>query len=410
MQCEIITIGDEILIGQVVDTNSAWMARSLNEVGVKVARITSVQDEAIEIKNALDNAFKNYELVLMTGGLGPTRDDITKKVLCEYFKTVMVINEDVLSDVRKYVSTFNELNRKQAEVPQACNVIRNMHGTAPGMWFDDDNKVLVSMPGVPSEMEMMMKESVLPKIKQHFTLPFIIHKNIVVQGIAESELAIKLDAFENELPLTIKLAYLPSPGHIRLRLSFCGSEQESLIKIADELSNKLALLVKDYFCGNEDIPIEQIVGNMLASKGLSLSTAESCTGGNIAHMITSVEGSSAYFKGSVVAYANEVKIHILDVPEAILLNNGAVSKETVEIMASNVRKKFKSDYAISVSGIAGPGGGTDKKPVGTVWIAIASPEKTISTHFLFGNNRERNIIRASITALNMLRKVLMGID
>jgi nicotinamide-nucleotide amidase len=407
MKAEIITIGDEILIGQIVDTNSGWVARELNLAGIGVNRMISISDNNDEIYKSLDDSFSKVDLILMTGGLGPTRDDITKQTLAEYFGTTLQINEDVLLHIEKLLSGksigMNALNRKQAELPVNCKVIHNACGTAPGMWFEKNGKVLVSMPGVPFEMIMMMENEILPRIKSHFNTPAICHKTILVHGIAESTLALKISDWETALPSYMKLAYLPSPGIIRLRLSASGNEGNSL---DEAVNNQFALLkpfLGEFFFAEGDVKVENVIGNLFISNKKTLAVAESCTGGNIAHLLTLMPGSSAYFKGGVVAYSNEIKMAVLDVSEAVLMEHGAVSKQVVEVMARNVALKFNTDFGIGISGIAGPNGGTSAKPVGTVWIAVFNGSETISEKFLFGDNRERNITRASISGLNMLR-------
>lgn len=413
MKAEIITIGDEILIGQIVDTNSAWIARELNLTGIGVNRMISVSDNKEEIYKALDDSFSKVDLILMTGGLGPTRDDITKQTLAEYFGTVLELNPEVLLHIEKLLSgksiSMNELNRKQAELPVNCSVVHNACGTAPGMWFEKNGKVLVSMPGVPFEMIMMMENEVLPRIKAHFKTPAICHKTILVHGIAESALALKIAPWESALPSFLKLAYLPSPGIIRLRLSASGNEGESLEKAVDEQFALLKPILGEKFFADGDVKVENVIGNLFIHYKKTLAVAESCTGGNIAHLLTLMPGSSSYFKGGIVAYSNEIKSAILGVSEITLAQNGAVSKEVVEEMAQNVAMKFNTDFGVGISGIAGPDGGSPAKPVGTVWIAVFNGSEIISERFLFGDNRERNIIRASISALNMLRlQILRG--
>lgn len=411
MQAEIITIGDEILIGQIVDTNSAWIARQLNGIGISVKQISSVSDSREHILKALEEAESRADLILITGGLGPTKDDITKHTLCEYFNTSLRYDDEVYKHVevlfKRYGLKVTELNRKQAEVPENCTLIHNAYGTAPGMWFDVRGKVFISMPGVPYEMKAMMENEILQKIKTHFKTPTILHRTVLTQGIGESFLADKINDWENSLQkVNIKLAYLPSPGIVRLRLSTSGNDEKSLLKIVDKKIEELHSIIPKYIFGYEEDKLEEIIGKLLIENKKTLSTAESCTGGYIAHRITSVPGSSAYYKGSVVSYSNEVKVSLLGVSEETILEYGAVSEQVVREMAEGVQKKFKTDFAIACTGIAGPEGGTAEKPVGTVWIAIATPgSRNIKTKkFLFGDNRTRNIQITSITALNMLRK------
>jgi nicotinamide-nucleotide amidase len=413
MQAEIITIGDEILIGQIVDTNSAWMGTLLNENGIKVYQITSVSDNRQHILNALKEASERADIILITGGLGPTRDDITKHTLCEYFNAKLRLDKDILVDVtnifKKFGREVTEINRKQAEVPENCIPLHNYNGTAPGMWFEEKGKIYVSMPGVPFEMKALMAEEVIPRLKKKFTLPFIMHKNVLTQGIGESALAEKISDWEDSLAVeNISLAYLPSPSVVRLRLSTRGTDAN---KMQDSINRKVAELQKiagDYIYGYDNDTMESVVGALLLKRKETISTAESCTGGYIAHRITSVAGSSDYFKGAIISYANEIKIKELGVREEVLKEHGAVSQPVVEQMAKAARERLNTDYSIAVSGIAGPGGGTPEKPVGTVWIAIATPKRVFSKRWLFAGNRERNILVTGLTALNMLRKELLS--
>jgi len=411
MQCEIITIGDEILIGQVVDTNSAWMAKELNLAGISVKQITSVSDDKQHIMNALNEARTRVDLILITGGLGPTKDDITKATLCEYFNTTLVRNWDVFREIKKVFDSrdlpYTDINQKQADVPVNCKVIMNTKGTAPGMWFEEFGKVFISMPGVPHEMMAMMSNFVIPKLKEHFETPYILHQTILVQGIGESFLSERIASWEDALPKGFKLAYLPAIGTLRLRLSATGEDKTKQEKQMKDLIDKLTPIISQYIYSYEDETMEQIVGRLLKEKGMKLSTAESCTGGYIAHRITSVPGSSAYFEGSLITYSYEIKENILGVKKETLEQYGAVSEQVVLAMAEAAREQFKTDYSIAASGIAGPSGGTNEKPVGTVWIAISTPHKTFAKRYQFGNDRERNIIRTSITALNLLRVELL---
>ena len=412
MKAEIITIGDEILIGQIVDTNSAWMAVELNKIGIKVHQITSISDEKEHIVKTLNDAFERAEIVLMTGGLGPTNDDITKKTLAEYFDSEMEINQDVLSDIEALIAkrsgSMNDLNYLQASVPKKCTVIRNPIGTAPIMWFNHGKSVLVSMPGVPFEMKLAMKHEIIPRLAKHFKTPFILHKTIITTGISESALAQKLTGFEAGLPSNLKLAYLPTPGLIRLRMSIFGDVESELQQIIDEKTKELQQTISQYIWGYDTDTFESVVGHLLLDKKASLSTAESCTGGTIAKLITSVPGSSAYFKGSIVAYDNAVKQNILGVKHETLSHFGAVSQQVVEQMAVGVMALLDTDYAIASSGIAGPDGGTDEKPVGTTWLAVASKSGVVSKKFSFGDSREHNTSKASTSALNFLREILLS--
>lgn len=414
MQVEIITIGDEILIGQIVDTNSAFIGQLLNLNGMSVKQITSVSDNKEHIIKALDEAKTRADVILVTGGLGPTKDDITKKTLAEYFNCKMRFDEQAYQDVVDLFSLYGKevtpINRLQAEVPEKCEVIRNKNGTAPAMWFELDSKIIVSMPGVPYEMKAIMQEQVIPRLKTRFKLPAIFHKTVLTQGLGESFLSELISDWEDSLAsLNIKLAYLPSPGIVRLRLSTKGNSEKDLIANVESKIAELQKIIPEYIYGyeiygEERETLEHIVGKLLKEKKKTISTAESCTGGYISHLITKVAGSSEYYMGSVISYSYEIKESELGVSKEILNTQGAVSQAVVEQMAKSIREKYKTDFSISASGIAGPGGGTEEKPVGTVWIAVATPTKIISEKFLFGNNRERNIQKTANAALNMLRK------
>ncbi len=418
MLAEIITIGDEILIGQIVDTNSAFIATLLNLNGISVKQISSVSDNREHILKALDEAKERVDIVLITGGLGPTKDDITKKTLCEYFKTNIRFDENVYQDVATVFAAYGKevtsINRLQAEVPEICTTIRNKNGTAPGMWFDVDGKIFISMPGVPYEMKVMMQNQIIPQLKKQLKLPFIIHKTILTQGIGESALCELICDWEDSLASDdIKLAYLPAPGMVRLRLSTKGKDVNKLNDLVNRKTEELKIIIPEYIYGYENFgeeneTLEQIVGKLLHDKKKTISTAESCTGGYISHLITKVAGSSEYFTGSIISYSNKIKESELGVSKKMLETFGAVSQPVVEQMAKAIREKYKTDYSIATSGIAGPGGGTNEKPVGTIWIAIATPDKIFSEKFLFGNNRERNIQKTANAALNMLRKELIS--
>jgi nicotinamide-nucleotide amidase len=408
---EIITIGDEILIGQIVDTNSAWLAQQLNDIGINIFQITSISDNKNHIINALDLAYSRVDLILVTGGLGPTRDDITKQTIAEYFQTRLVRNEQVLEHIQNLLSfrgvSMNDLNVHQADVPESATVIQNDYGTAPCIWMEKNDKVFVFMPGVPFEMKGIVSDQLLNRFKQRYNTPAIVHKTLMLQGIPESQLALLIEPWELQLPPNIKLAYLPVPGLIKLRLTAKGDTQEKLSALIDREVQKVMPVITEWYYGEDEEPLEITIAKLLKYNNKTLATAESCTGGKIASLITTVPGSSTYFKGSIVAYANEVKTKVLGVKEAIIREHGAVSKETVEAMALGVRNLLNTDYSIATSGIAGPDGGSDEKPVGTVWIAVASEKQVIATKFLFGDNRERNIIRSSITAMNELRKLIL---
>jgi len=412
MIAEIITIGDEILIGQVIDSNSAFIAESLNSIGISVGQITSIGDTADQIKQTLDEASLRAELILITGGLGPTRDDITKKTLAEYFGSKLIVNEEALSMIEKLLTPrgvqMNELNRSQAVLPDNCELIPNRFGTAMGMWFTRKGRHFISMPGVPYEMKGMMTGFILIQLRERFRLPAVEHRTILTQGVPESHLAMRLEQFEDQLPGNIKLAYLPSPGMVRLRLTAKGAEKQAVRDLLEKEAEKLVKIIPEAVYGQEDQKLEAIIGELLLQKNATLVTAESCTGGTIAQMIVSVPGASRYFAGSVVAYSNDLKTRILGIDKALIDKYGAVSRQVAGAMAENVRLLCRSDYAIATSGIAGPDGGTPDKPVGTTWIAVASPHKMICEPFQFSDVRDRNIQRTSVTALNMLRKLLLA--
>lgn len=410
MVAEIITIGDEILIGQIVDTNSAWMAQKLNLAGIKVKQITSVSDDKQHILESLLQASQRADLILITGGLGPTKDDITKKTLAEYFNTGLRTDQDALENVRqifaRYKVEVSEINKKQAEVLENCTTLLNKNGTAPGMWVEDNGKIYVSMPGVPFEMMYMMEELVIPKIKEAFKLPNIYHHTILTAGIGESILAEKIASIEESLPNHLKLAYLPKLGIVRLRLSGSGTNADALKAEILSFSKLIVDQISEFVIVENDIPLEKAILDFMESKQLTLSTAESCTGGYISHLITQNPGSSRVFLGGAVSYSNRLKEIMLGVSVQTLTDYGAVSEETVREMAIGARTKYNSDYSISVSGIAGPDGGTIEKPVGTVWVAIAGKNKILTKKYTFGNKRAQNIERAAISALSLLFKLL----
>ena len=410
MKVEIIIIGDEILIGQVVDTNSAWMAQELNKAGFELDRITTVGDEESVILNVLKEATERSPIVLITGGLGPTNDDITKKTLCKFFNTKLIFNENVYNDVVEMLSkrhvVINQLNKDQALVPENCEVIRNPAGTAPVMWFNHLKGVLVSMPGVPFEMQVAMTESIIPKLSKKFKKGVIIHKTVQVYNIPESMLAERISNWENALPPFIKLAYLPAYGKIRLRLTGKGDNAKIIEDTIQKNIESLYQIIGDNIYGYDDESVQESLLKLLRAKKSTICTAESCSGGFIAHLITSVSGASDCFKGGIVAYSNEIKKNLLGVNEDILKQYGAVSRQTVEQMALGVCKALNADYAIATSGIAGPTGGTPEKPVGTVWIAWVGNGKVTSDCFQFGNDRERTIIRASETGLIRMKMML----
>ncbi len=409
MFAEIITIGDELLIGQVTDTNSAWMGRELNKIGIEVHRVVSVRDRADEITEAVDDAMNRANIVLVTGGLGPTKDDITKQTLCAYFGTELVFSEEVFENVKRVLAgkiPMNALNKSQAMVPKDCLVINNRVGSASVSWFERDGKVLVSMPGVPQEMTTVMTEEVLPRLREKFDTDVIMHKTFTVKNYPESVLAEKLESWEVALPECIKLAYLPKLGIIRLRLTGRGRDGLSVKLALEKESRKLEEILGDDIFDEEDTPLEILVGNLLKKKNLTVSTAESCTGGSIAARLTSVPGSSEYFKGGIVAYSNEVKEELLHVSSVTLQERGAVSEETVIEMVKGAMDTLKTDCAVATSGIAGPGGGTKEKPVGTVWIAAAYKKEIITLKQETNRGREMNVERAGNNALLLLLELL----
>jgi nicotinamide-nucleotide amidase len=404
----IITIGDELLIGQVIDTNSAWIAQELNKSGISVKHRIAVGDVWEDIWQALDEESKQASLIIITGGLGPTADDITKPLLCEYFGGKMVVHQPTLDHLTELFEKvlkrpMIERNAKQAEVPDVCTVLKNERGTAPGMLFKKEGKIFVSLPGVPHEMKWIMEHHVIPMIPTLFYTGFIEHRTLLTAGIGESFLADLVQPVEEALPPHIKLAYLPNYGMVRLRLTAFGSDKAELQAEIDTHFNLFKEKVKEFLVTDHDIPMELVVGNLLKQTGSTLATAESCTGGYIAHLLTTHAGSSAYFTGSVVSYANSVKQNILHVKEETLQTVGAVSEETVIQMAKSVLALMQTDYAIAVSGIMGPDGGSPEKPVGTVWIAVANKEKAVTKQFHFRFDRRRNIELTANNALNLLR-------
>jgi nicotinamide-nucleotide amidase len=417
MKAEILTIGDEILIGQVTNTNSVWIAQQLNLIGVKVIHMATVSDDHEEILKALHNAEKRADIVFITGGLGPTKDDITKKTFAEFFGVELILDEKILVDVSSFFikrgREISQLNKDQALIPKGCRPIRNKSGTAPGMWMKKGNVHFISMPGVPYEMKEMMLAEILPSVKTEFKLPKIYHKTVLTQGMGESMIAEIIEEWENGLAKkNIKLAYLPQPGLVRLRLSTSGDDEQKIKQVVDSEIEKLIPLIKDQVYGfenyGEEMPtIERVTSDLLKERKQTLSIAESCTGGYISSVFTAIPGSSEVFKGGIVPYGNEAKHELLNVDNAIFEKHGAVSKECVIALAENVRKKFNSDFSIAVSGVAGPGGGTPEKPVGFVWIAVSSKEKTLAKSFQFGDHRGRNIVMTSNAAVSFLRKFIL---
>ena len=411
MKAEIITIGDEILIGQIVDTNSAWIGEQLNLNGIEVYQITSVHDERTQIMEALDKAAEKVDLVLITGGLGPTKDDITKNTLCEYFQTELVFHEPTLEHIKDRFKLrnidINKLNHDQAMIPKNCTVLFNKVGTAPGMWFEKNDTIFVSVPGVPFEMQYLVEFEIIPRLIKTGRTKAIVHKTVLTQGVPESMLAMKLEEWEDALPENVKLAYLPNSMSVRLRLSAIGNDKTVLEQIVEKEIQKLQKLIPKDIYGYDNETMAEVIGRLLKGQNKKLAIAESCTGGYISHQITSVSGCSEYYQGSVTTYSNEAKQNLLGVKAETLVKFGAVSEEVAREMAEGAKKVLNADYSVATTGIAGPTGGTEEKPVGTVWIAVSAPNKTIAKKFVFGNNRERNIIRSGQTALQLLRRVIL---
>jgi len=412
MYAEIITIGDEILIGQILDTNSKWIAEELNKIGISVYQITSIQDDKQHILKALKQAQENCDIVIVTGGLGPTKDDITKLTLAEYFNDKLVLNEEIAHHIKnmfeKLNYAFTEINRNQALVPTKCEPLKNELGTAPGMWFYNNGKVLVSLAGVPYEMKGLMEKSVLPKLTKTFKLPYIFHKTILTYGIGESMLSEKIEHWEINLPSFISLAYLPSFGSVRLRLTAKGIDSGILVNAIDLEVEKLKAIIPDVIVGfDESELIEAVIGKLLTEKKQHLAVAESCTGGNIAKKLTSIAGSSNYFIGAVVAYSASIKINELNVDAQLIEKHTVVSAQVAEAMAIGIREKYKTDYAIATTGNAGPTTDLTDESVGVVYIAIASPTHVFSEKYFFGKPREKVIERTSIKALELLQKEIL---
>ncbi len=411
MTAYILTIGDEILIGQITDTNSAWMAQQLNLQGIRIVGKTSVGDVHAEIVNALDMALHQADLVLVTGGLGATKDDITKKSIAEYFGVPMVFHDETFKRMeyffKKINRTVSEMNKSGCYMPQNALILNNDKGLAPAMWFQEGKKILVSMPGVPYEMQHLMSDRVLPKLKASFPMSPIVHRTILTAGEGETMLAEKLGDFEDRLPDNVKLAYLPSLGTVRLRLTARGDDENALNTQIDVLKKELESIVKYAVAGYDDDTMPKVIGKMLKQRGLKIGSAESCTGGYLAHLLTSVAGSSEYFEGSVIAYSYFLKEKLLDVPTDILSKHGAVSEECVKEMVKGAVKRMKVDLAVAVSGVAGPGGGTLEKPVGTVWIAVGNKKNTITTKLNIDRGRLKNIEYAANVGLNLIRKFLL---
>lgn len=411
MNAIIITIGDEILYGQTIDTNSAWIGRELGLLGITLREILSISDDREAILEAIRSSSQRADIVFITGGLGPTRDDITKNCLAEFFGVGMKRNQDILKRLQQYFQKRGaetpEKTLPLADVPENCIALPNNKGTAWGMWFEEQNTIYVSMPGVPAEMKGLMSEQVLPKIKEVFELPNILHRHVLTAAVGESKLSDLLEDFEDQLPKEVKLAYLPGLGTVKLRLTAKGDKRSILMKLLDEQAEKLYEKVGRFIYGEDDDVFEAVIGKILKQKGYMIATAESCTGGYIAHRITSVAGSSDYYQGSIVSYSNIIKINELGVSERTLEKEGAVSEATVAEMLKGICTKYKTDVGIAVSGIAGPGGGTKEKPVGTVWIAVGKPDSPRLRKIQLPGNRLQNIEMTTVIALEMLRRYLL---
>jgi nicotinamide-nucleotide amidase len=407
---EVLSIGDEILYGQITDTNSQWISAELDKIGVRTIRKTTVGDDEKQILQAFQEAERRADMVLITGGLGPTSDDLTKPLLARYFDSPISTNEQALAELEEMYRyrnrPLNALNRRQADLPEKCQFISNKVGTAPGMWFEREGKVFVSMPGVPHEMKKMMSEIILPKLERFFNPPAIYHRMVRTSGIAESVLAETLSEWEAQLPPHIKLAYLPKLMQVRLRLTAFGEDREQLKQEVEKEIEKLPPSVGKYIYGYDEDLLEEVIGRILREREETVSTAESCTGGHIAHTITSIAGSSDYFLGGIIPYQNEIKVEQLGVKVDTIAHYGAVSEECVKEMARNVREKFRTTYGLASSGIAGPGGGTPDKPVGTVWIALSDGVQTVAKKLALSKDRAINIQLTTVAVLNLLFQTL----
>lgn len=411
MKAHIITIGTEILIGQIVDTNSAWLGHKLTQMGLVVDQVISIPDQKEAIEETVTLSLNKANVIIITGGLGPTNDDITKKTLAGYFQSPLVFSESVMSDVMSFLDKrggrMNQLNEQQALIPEKAVILPNKQGTAPGMLFETNQTIIISLPGVPSEMKGIMEQYGFKAISDRLKLPANYYHTTLITGIAEAHLAERLTQFEQELPSGVEIAYLPSPGIIKLRLGLKGAEMSQITNVVNQQVIKLHQLIPEFIFGENEDTLPQIIGRLLFDQKATISTAESCTGGFIAHQITTIPGCSQWFKGSIIAYDNQVKINSLDVSPANIEAFGAVSEQVVKQMALGVQMKLKTDYALATSGIAGPDGGSPEKPVGTVWIAVASPKMVYTRMLKFGNERDNNIKRATIAILNMLREIII---
>ncbi|GAA6766313.1 competence/damage-inducible protein A [Flavobacterium sp. CGRL1] len=415
MKATIVTIGDEILIGQIVDTNSNFIAKELDRIGVETYEMISISDDKQHILNTFAQLQNKVDVVIVTGGLGPTKDDVTKKTFCEYFDDELVVNPEVLAHVTELIEGFykrpiSQLNKDQALVPSKCTVLHNKMGTAPGMWMKKENTVFISLPGVPYEMKYLVENEIIPKIVKEYKRPYIIHKTILTYGQGESLVAERIENWENNLPEFIKLAYLPNPGRVRLRMTARGTDKEELEKAIEENVQSLDAIIHDIIVGyEENETIETVVGKLLVKQNKTVSTAESCTGGKVASLLASVQGASAYFKGSVVSYATEAKVNVLGVSQDLIDQFSVVSAEVAAAMALNVKNILKTDYAIATTGNAGPSKGDSEAEIGTVFIALATPNGVITEEFNFGQPREKVIDRATIKSLEILQKEILKI-
>lgn len=411
MNVALLSIGDELLIGKTVNTNASWLGEHLSAIGFNIHCVETIADNREQIITSLTRLQSENQVVIITGGLGPTNDDITKHVLCEYFDTKLVFNQQAYDGMARYVlarnQEINDKNLTQAQFPEKAKLVPNPCGTASGMWFEKDSNVVVSLPGVPHEMKAIMSESVFPWLKAKYELPAIVHRHVLVSNIAESKLAEIIADWEAKLPPEIHLAYLPSPGIVKLRMTCTATDETTAKKIVADEEQKLREIINPYIWGFDDDTIEGNVGALLLKFNETVSTAESCTGGNISHKITSISGSSAYYYGSIISYDNSVKINKLNVRPTDIEQFGVVSEAVVKTMASEVRKKIGTTYGVATSGIAGPTGGSDEKPVGTVWIAAASERNIVAQKFLFGKERDTNIEKATVAALRMLQQLIL---
>ncbi|MFV5688244.1 CinA family nicotinamide mononucleotide deamidase-related protein [Flavobacterium sp. ZT3R25] len=413
MKATIVTIGDEILIGQIVDTNSGFIAKSLDKIGVEINEMISISDDKKHILDTFAKLQNTVDLVIVTGGLGPTKDDVTKKTFCDYFEDELIVDQKVLAHVTHliegfYKRTITQINKDQALVPSKCTVLHNEVGTAPGMWMKKENTVFISLPGVPFEMKYLVEHEIIPKVVLEYKRPYILHQTILTYGQGESMVAERIEEWENNLPEFIKLAYLPAPGRVRLRLSARGIDKEKLEVAIEENVKSLDAIIHDIIVGfDDDETLEVVVGKILAKQNKTISTAESCTGGKIAEALTSVSGSSKYFKGSVVSYATAVKIDVLGIPENLIKEYSVVSREVVSAMALSIQKMMKTDYAIATTGNAGPSKGDSDAEIGSVFIALATPSEVIVEEFNFGQPREKVIDRAVIKSLELLQKEIL---